>query len=652
MTQLTKLFEPANIGKMQLKNRLIMAPMGGMGDLEGNVIERCLPYYAARARGGVAMIICQSSVIAYEWRAPGRLATYDDKFLPGLRKLARTIQESGAKAAVQVVHHGKLLSQWRTYYEHPEEIDVVGASAIPWQWNNVAPREATEEDIEHMVEAFGEASRRIKEAGFDAVEILGAHGYLITQFLSPLTNQRKDKYGGSVENRARFACDIIRRIRAKVGPDYPVLMRISGSEFVEGGITVEDTVCQAPMFVEAGVDALHVSSSAVESTHWTNPSYLFPDGNLVHLAEAVKKAVNVPVIAVGKIGDPLFAERIIQEGKADFVAMGRALLADPELPNKAREGRLDEIVRCIYCNNCHDTRWRKRLRSKGISLSCTVNPSVLREEDFALELARSPKKIMVIGGGLAGMEAARALAARGHTVSLYEKADKLGGQWNIASQQDMKEGYASVIRDRIRGLEKAEVEVLLNQEVTADLVRQKKPDAVVVATGATPRGLNVPGADLQNVVQAVDVIQGKAKVGNEVVVVGGRFVGMETALHLAKQGKKVSLVTERELGQNDRFMERNIKLMLRDLLIEHGVYIYTHSPVQYITERGVVIATSRELTLLKADTVVLAVGAKSESKLVEEIKGVVPEVYAIGDCVEPRDAMEAIGEGAEIGRRI
>lgn len=489
----------------------------------------------------------------------------------------------------------------------------------------------------------------MKEAGFDAVEVHGGHGYLISQFLSPLTNRRIDEYGGSVERRARFACEVLERMREKVGPDFPVILRVSGSDFVPGGITIEDCARQAPLFVEAGADAIDVSASEQASIQWQYPTFLFPAGVLVPLAEAIKKAVKVPVITIGKIGDPFLAEEILSQGKADFIAMGRALRANPEFPNKAKAGRFDDIRRCIYCLHCLHFPI-PHYRPLHHILSCTMNPAIMREEEFAVEPSPSPKKIMVVGGGPAGMEAARTLAERGHQVTLYEQTDELGGQWRIACHQEQKkEDFPHLLEYQIRGLERAKVRIQMNTEVTPDLVKEAKPDAVVVATGAKPKSLDVPGVEKKHVVQAVDVIMGKAEVGDSVVVIGGRYVGMELADQLADQGKKVSLVTRRALG---REVERCVYLTLRNRLIEKGVHLYPHCPVAEILDDGVYIIFERDLVFLKADTVVLAVGVKSENQLVEVLKDAVPELYTVGDCVEPRDIMEAINEAAEVARKI
>ncbi|MBI2832437.1 MAG: FAD-dependent oxidoreductase [Chloroflexi bacterium] len=641
-----KLFQPGRIGKVEIRNRLLMAPMGTHAHNEdGSINDRMIDYYVERAKGGVGLILGQTASILKESSRSTIPAIYDDKFIAPLRRLADAVHRHGAKIGWQLEHGGKVLTG-----STDPHIVALGPSAIPWVGSGKAPREATKEDIERVVEAFAEGARRLKDAGLDIIEIHGCHGDLISSFLSPLDNRRQDEYGGTVEKRARFACEVIQRVRQKVGTDFPISFRLSGADYLDGGITIEDSKQVAPLLVKAGTDALHVSAGQWESYKWGIPNYLFPDGLNVHLAEEIRKVATVPVIAVGKIGDLALAENILREGKADFVAMGRPFLTDPELPNKAREGRTDEIRRCIYCMGC----MIKSMKSAHGGISCTVNPAVLREKEFILKPAASPKRIMVIGGGLAGMEAARVLAERGHKVSLYEADSKLGGQWNIASLEPQKEAFASVARDLSRSLEKAGVKVILNKPVTRQFVAENKPDAVVVATGAKPAILDVPGVNNKNVVQAVDVFVGKAKVGKTVVVVGGKYRAMEAAILLAEQGKKVSIVARSGLRQHGsgQAIIHWVYLALRDRLIEDGVYIYTQARVREIRETGVYIDFEQETAFLKADTVVLAVGAKPENALFEQLKGTVPEIYRIGDCAEPRDAMDAIREGAEIGRIV
>ena len=668
MKKLEKLFEPGIIGNMELKNRIVMSPMGTVClNPDTSLRDEVADYYAARAKGGVGLIMGQTSTILRESAAPFRTGTWDDKFIPGLRKVADAIHQYDAKCAFQLTHHGRLLTQYRKMVSEGEQIRPVAPSAIPrlltdvqipraqdagmesiWVADNEPAAEAAKEDIERIKNGFAQAARRVKEAGFDAVEIHGGHGYLISQFLSPFVNRRTDEYGGNTEKRARFACEVIEAVREKVGPDFTIIFRLSGSDFLDGGINIDEVALQAPLFVDAGADALDVSASEQASIDWQYPSFLFPPGPLVHLAERLKKAVKIPVIAVGKLGDPLFAEEVLRQGKADFIAMGRPFLADPELVNKAKEGRFNDIRRCIYCLNCFNFGAHPHVFTEGIP--CTVNPELLKEKRYRLLPAVNSKKVMVAGGGPAGMEAARTLAERGHRVTLYEKGDRLGGQWYTACEQKQKkQDFPHLLRYLSKGLDKAEVEIKLGAEVTPQLITAEKPDAVVVATGAAPRTLNVLGAGGDNVVQAVDVILGRAGVGKRVVVVGGRYVGMEIADQLVDEGKRVTLVTRRALG---REIERNVFLTLRNRLIEKGVQLFANSPLVEVRNTGVWIAFEGDLVFLKADTVVLAVGFRSENKLVEALNGVVSEVHAIGDCVEPRDAMWAIREAAEIARQI
>ncbi|MBI2869196.1 MAG: FAD-dependent oxidoreductase [Chloroflexi bacterium] len=654
MTQLSRLFEPGKIGGLEVRNRIVMAPLGTYSaDKDGCVNQRTIDYYVERAKGGVGLIITQGTAFVPEAHPPHVIGIYDDRFMPGLKALARAVQSFGAKIVCQPNHLGVMLPAGYVGYERPPEAEPVGPSAKPSFTHKVTPRELSRGEIHRLVEAWAEAGRRAQAAGFDAVEIHGAHGYLLGSFLSPLTNRRTDEYGGAVENRARFACEIIRRTREKVGPDFPVLIRMNGSDFLRGGLTIEEARRQAIMFVEAGVDALDISAAIQESREWRDLTYLFPDGAIVHLAEAIKKFVSVPVITVGKIGDPLLAERVLEEGKADFIAMGRALFADPDLANKARAGQMEDIRRCLYCNNCRlGFLAKERIMKRGTTLGCTVNPALLRETEFRLKPAAVPKKVMVIGGGLAGIEAARVLAERGHRVTLYEKDGRLGGQWRIASSIPSKEGFGGFLEYQLRGLEKAGVRLNLNAEVTREMVRELAPDAVVVATGAVSQAINVPGADGPNVVQAVDVFAGKAVTGDRVVVIGGRLRGMEVAHLLAGLGKYVSLVTRNRLGEDGEPLERNLFVTLRNMLAERRVMIFALSPVVDIRKDGVHIINNGELMFLTADTVVMAVGARPENGLAAELQGLVPELYAIGDCVKARDAREAVNEGAEVGRRI
>ncbi|MFC1961651.1 FAD-dependent oxidoreductase [Chloroflexota bacterium] len=652
MLTLKRLFEPSRIGKLELKNRLIMAAMGtSSADDGGYVTERMIDYFAERARGGVGLII--SGITMVDSKAPGRSGTpaiYDDKYLSGWKRLAEVIHLFGGKMAVQLGHHGILMSNpERRQGFKPEEIDTVGPSLVPFLLSNVTARAASENDIAYLVESFAQAVKRVQDAGLDAVEFHCAHGKLISQFLSPFFNKRTDAYGGTPEKRARFACEIIMRTRGKVGPDFPLLVRINGEDGFEGGITLSEGVLHAALLAEAGADAIDVSSLS-DSFSRIIPGCADPPGLFVPLAEAVKKAVHVPVVVVGKLGDPLLAERVLRERKADFIALGRPLLADPDLPNKAREGRLDEIRRCITCNNCLDLERRFVMRkTTGRALGCTVNPTLLRERSFSLRPVSFPKKVMVIGGGLAGMKAATDLAGRGHMVSLYEKDNSLGGQWNIACQIPWKKEYAALTEYLVRGITKTKVNVILGQKVTRDLVQSIQPDVVVLAAGAIPATLDVPGADGRNVVQANDVLARNVKLGERVAIIGGRLRGMETACLLTEEGKKVSLITKRNLG---RETNKTIYWPLREKIVRYGVPVYSESQVLQINENGVSILTNHEVWFIPADTVVIAVGSKSDNNLVDQLKGIMPEIHIVGDCLEPRSALEAVNQATEVASTI
>lgn len=645
---------------MKVKNRIVMAPLGVPRIASrpgGYLTNQYLACYEARAKGGVGLIQSSVSALGHPWAsglfwAPGSLSIVDDEHIDSARRFVDAIHSHGTKLSFQITHHGVVLS---TVLERiareklPEKLRIVAPSAVPFAQTGFVPHALTRDEIQDIIEAFGQAARRGKIAGFDAVRIQACHGYLLHQFLSPRTNRRKDDYGGSIENRARIVCEIVRQVRKNVGSDYPIIVRMNGDDFLEGGITLDQSVQHARFFVEAGAECLDVSSGPLETHHWQFVTMYQPSGPLIPIAATIKKAAKVPVIVAGKI-DPILAERALEEGSADFIHFGRPLIADPDLPEKVRQGRLEDIRPCIYCDECH------RLRED--STYCSVNPAFGKELEYKIEPTQQIKNVMVIGGGLAGMQAARILAERGHRVSLFERQDRLGGQWNILSAY--KPEQQKLVIYLSRGLEKAGVKVYLNQEVTDRMVEEMKPDAVVVATGAVPTKPSVSGINGKNVVLANDVLSGKVQVGQETVVIGGHLVGLDVALSLAEQGKKVSVVEMRKIAWD---VSHNLKLALLEYLIKYDVRMFPDSIIESVTNKGVQIiwdggepavkgGPRYELRFLKADTVIIATGSKSDSNLGERLGGLRSEVYTIGDCMQPRDVMAAIHEGTAVGRRI
>ena len=625
------LFSPFALGTMRLKNRLVMPPMMSLyGDPDGSVTQQLLDYYEERAKGGVGLIIVEFTCID---RGTGRihaqqLGIDEDRCIPGLRQLVQVIQQYGAKAAIQIGHGGIATSSELLGRK------IIGPSAIARPGGEVAC-EMTQGEIRQLVLRFAEGAVRAKKAGFDGVEIHAAHRFLVQQFLSAAWNRRHDEYGGDMVGRTRFLIEVIRAIREKVGRDFPLWCRINGrEEEVDGGTSIEEAVMTARMAEEAGVDAIDVSWASVATRF--HPMSLAPAYSLP-LAETVKKAVRVPVMTVGKIYARL-GERILQEGKADLICIGRGLIAGPGLPQKTAEGRGDEVLPCIACDNCRD-----HVVYKGERLRCSVNAAVGRERELALRPAASPRRVVVIGGGPAGMEAARIAALRGHQVTLYEKNPRLGGQLLQAAVPPHKVGIPVLTRFLSGQLQKLGVEVKLGREASTNRVLEEKPEAVIVATGARSYVPDIPGLEKAFVVTAEQVLLGEPELGGRVVVIGGELVGCETAEVLADRGKKVT-VMRRGSG-----MATNVAPHIRELLLSRlkakGVTLLTDVRYDEITPHAVVISKGGRKETIEADSIVLAAGSRPEASLYEELKGKVPQLHLVGDAVSPRKIETAMEEG-------
>jgi NAD(H)-dependent 7beta-hydroxy-3-oxo-delta4-cholenoic acid oxidoreductase len=535
-------------------------------------------------------------------------------------------------------------------------IQPVGPSPAVCKMHGQVCRELATSEIKPIAEQYGAAARRAREAGCDAMQLHAAHRYMLAgSFLSPLRNHRTDAYGGSADGRLKFVLEIMESVRAEAGPDFPVIARISGDEHLPGGRSLRDTEYIAPKLVEAGVAAFEISGGVQPELFWrVIPPTGTPMGINVDAAEAVKKVVDVPVIAVGRINDPRFAEDLLQKGRLDMVSMGRALLADPELPNKAAEGRFEDIAPCTGC--CFGCVHRQ---TKMHPMSCVINPSVGREREMIIEPAAKPKQVLVVGGGPGGLEAARVAAVRGHRVTLVEKGAKLGGQLNLACVHPTKQELAKWVQYLSVQVEKAGVEVELNREVTPELIEQRKPDVVILAAGGEVMLPEIPGVDRGLVVPAKAVFEGtKAITRGKVLVVGGGMVGCEVADMLADRGDEqsgagVEVTIVDALDDIALDVPAQSRTLLMPSLREKGVRSLTSATVKEITEEGVVIERDgREETLAGMDLIVVACGTRSTQDLGEKIEGKVSELYVIGDAKQPRDALEAIAEGSEVARSI
>lgn len=630
------LSKPVTIRGIQFPNRVVMPPMQvGLG-MRG---AKARAYYLERAKGGAGTIImAATSVDAFARDEAWGKAGAVDSFVTSLRPFLSDIQKTGARIGIQLWHGNQLPAGIGTPNEKQE---AIAPSDGP------DGRELTVAEIQTIISRFAKAAANAKLAGFDFVEVHGAHGYLVCQFFSSATNRRTDRYGGGLAGRMRFGSDCVIAMRAAVGEKFPIFYRLGAWEDIPGGITVEESAQFAAQLEKAGADVIDVSLGRMSGTSFgASPGPEQPEGTFASLAEAVKKRVKVPVIAVGRFKTPRTAEDVLASGQADMVAVGRQLIADPCWPKKAMEGRNEDIVPCISCNACFQTGLA------GLGLKCSVNPAAGRENELPLQPAPTPKKVVVIGGGPAGMEAALTAARRGHKVSLFEKQNELGGQLIAAAAPPYKNELASLARSLANQVRKSGVRVSLGMEVDAGIVGKEEPDAVVLATGSVPLVPEIPGTARNKVVTALDVLTGKASTGEKVVVIGGELVGCETADFLSEQGKKLTVV-RRGPEMAGKMYPSNRQALLSRLKRKKVTMITGIKQYKEITEAGLVVVDSGGKTrTLEADTIVIAAGAVRNDLLAQDIRSKVKEVHLAGDCVEPRRVLEAIHEGARLGREI
>lgn len=629
------LFKPLAIGSMEVKNRLVMPPMvRNYASKSGLVTNQYIDHISTIAKGGVGMMILEASYISPEGRGfTKELAIDRDTAIPGLKKLAKAAHKHKAKIGIQLYHAGRQTTSAKSGYQ------PVAPSPIPDPLMQEAPKQLSVTAIKKLVKQYAEAAVRAKKAGLDFVEIHGAHGYLITQFLSPFTNKRKDKYGGSFENRLRFAKEVVIAVREAVGPKYPVTIRLSADELVPDGLTLKDTKKIVQELEKIGIDAFHISVGNYAS--YTQGMLIQPmainDGALIKYAQGVKEVANVPVIAVGKIRDPKTATQVIRKGYADFVAIGRTLLADPEYPNKIQAGKLKDVNPCIACNQgCISRLFADQ------DVRCTTNPVCSRETDF--KKTGGKKKIVVIGGGPAGLSAARIAAENGSEVILFEKTKYLGGQLHLASAAPHRQGWKELYLQLVYDMKRLGVTIKLNHEPTPEEVKELKPHRIIVATGSTAHNPDIPGLKDVYHLNAREVLGREGRLKGEVVVVGGGCAGAQTAEYIAARRHKVTIVEMTENIALDAPLADRMLLLGR--LEKKGVELMTNTRVVSFKPGEVEIQKGNKKSKIKAKTVVVCLGSVPEKKIARKMKKVCKDVVIVGDAKRPRRVTEAMAEGA------
>jgi len=660
------LFTPLEIGNVTVRNRIFISAHSKQYADNNMMGRRHAFYYGERAKGGTALIVCDMLHIHHTSSSNFSKAcfAYDPKVIPGLKMVADAVHEHGAKIFAQLVHSGchgdggVYDDQWR---------HVWAVSGIPDVSIREACKEMETEDIHELIEGFAKSAYNVKEGGFDGVELHGAHGYLINQFFSPLFNKRTDKYGGSLEKRMTFAIEVLDAVRKSVGPDFVVGIRISADELIPGGNTINDYKVIAKKLEETGhVDYFNVSSGTYYTPYIFTPPMLLPHGFRAYLAAEIKRVVDVPVFTVGRIKDPLLAEKILADGQADMVGMTRAQIADPELANKAKEGRLDDIRPCLGCNQgCISRLYNQR------AVTCLGNPAAGREEWLgigSIKPADKRKNVVIIGGGPAGMEAARVAALRKHNVQIFEEKDQLGGQVNLLAKVPIRAEFADLTRWQIGQIEKLGVKIHLKTCIEADAVKALNPDVVIVATGSTPQRTGftealplraeMPGAEQENVFSVWDILEDKVDVkGKNVLIIDNNAAheAYATADYIADGGGKVQVVSRLYHTGMDLAPVHDIILYYRRLLEKGVTFISTHLAKEIKGNKAIiynVYAPTQERTLENIDIFVLAMGKNPNDAIYKELKGKVPELYRIGDCVASRKTQYAIWDGHMIGRKI
>ncbi|MGI6468243.1 MAG: FAD-dependent oxidoreductase [Syntrophomonadaceae bacterium] len=647
------LFEPIKIHNLTVKNRIVMPGFHLNYAQQGAITDKLVNFYKARAKGGAGLLMVGGAAVDPEGVFAGWISIHDDSLIPGHKRLTDAVKAYGARVGLQLLHQGRYSAGFT------EGKEVVAPSAVASRMTGHVPRELTRAEIEKVIQDFGAAAKRAREAGYDLVEISSSAGYLINQFLSPFTNQRQDEYGGSLQNRMRFGLEVLAEVRRQVGPDFPISVRLGGQDYIKGGASLEDVQAFARELEKAGVNLFNVTGGWHE-TFIPQLNGEVPAAAFSYMAGKIKSQVKIPVVASNRIAAPEIAEQLLLEGKADMVSVARGLVADPEWPDKAQKGH-KPIRKCIACMLCLDQIFKRQ------PVICSVNP-LCGSDDEAVPAAAVKKRILVVGAGPAGLEAACTLAERGHAVTLMEKQQEIGGQWRLAAVPPGKADFMSLLDYYNQRLAAAGVELITGKTATPEEIRAFGADLIIIASGAQPiEEVPFPCEGVQ-VLQAWEVLAGTPVKGDNIVIVGGGSVGCETALYLAQQGAldadtaKFMLIHEVEPAEEIRKLlltgkykvaiieqQKNLArdmnnasrwLLMKDLNL-FGVKIYNQASVESVSASGMVLKQGDKSLTIKADTVVLALGARSDNALYEALAGQ-PEVYLIGDARSPGKVHEAI----------
>ena len=662
----SRLFDPIHIGRVELRNRIGMAPMSvfGLVSADGCFTQRAIDYYVARARGGAGLIVTGYSEIEndVEVSLPGVVqnpSLNQPRFIATAAELTERVHAYGTRIFLQIT-----LGLGRVGFEPWISGTPIAPSPVPGFWHpEETCRAVSVEEIASLVRSAGEAARVARNAGFDGVEVHALHeGYLLDQFAMALFNRRTDRYGGDQEGRLAFAVEVLDEIKDKAGRDFPVIMRYSvksfikdwnegalpGEAFAEKGRDVDEALAVARILEDAGYDALDADCGSYEGYYWAHPPGYQEHGCYLPYVAPLKDAVGIPVLVAGRMDVPDLADRAVSDGLADVVMLGRGLLADPEWPRKVRAGREQDIRPCL---GCHDGCLGRQDLCRP--MSCAVNPACGREAEYELRPAAAPRRVLVVGGGMAGLEAARVAALRGHRVRLLEKTDELGGHVVEGSVPAFKRDERRLVAWYERQLAEAGVEVVLGREASPGSPEDEVPDVVVLATGSRAKMPGIPGIDSRHVVTAGDVLLDPGKAGDAVVVIGGGLVGCEVALWLARQGRTVTVVEVLDELMSAVEVPHPNRLMLNDLLAAEGVAVRTGTSVTAIADAGARVAgPGGGEDLLAADTVVVATGYEPVRDGHEAWSAAAPEVLVIGDAAEPRNIMAAIWDAYEVARGI